>query len=238
MGRGGRSKGQKVKEYGQRAALIDRRREVWGLRVKGLSFRAIGEELGIDPGVAWKDCRKAEEEWGSVTDDPEIVRQQLLVAHSQLIGSLMKDLEKQAQQGQITESYDADGKKVGSTAKRWISPQSAAEVGRCLTRVAQLMGLQDGAGVDGGGGGTQQTFIQLSMPAGGNEFEQRYGAGAAATDAQVVDATASPAAQPNSRTASSPDASRPQAGAAPLPHGEQAPVPAAAPQDQSGGTAG
>ena len=55
---GGRTKGAKQDQYGTKIALVDRRREAWALRARGLSFRQIGEELGVAPIPLGKIVRK------------------------------------------------------------------------------------------------------------------------------------------------------------------------------------
>jgi len=162
-------------EWGVKAALADRRRAVWALRARGFSYRGIAEQLNLShPSVAWNDCQRAEEEWGSIIDDPEIVRQQLLAVHTQVVGSLMQCLERQAQQGQVTEARDADGQTVGYQVRHWISPQSAAEVGRSLQRIASLFGLGNATDPDQAAAATSSTTsITLISPGSAAEFGAR-----------------------------------------------------------------
>jgi hypothetical protein len=161
-------------QWGVKAALADRRRAVWALRARGFSYRGIAEQLNLShPSVAWNDCQRAEEEWGSIIDDPEVVRQQLLAVHTQVVGSLMQCLEKQAQQGQVTEARDADGQTVGYQVRHWISPQSAAEVGRSLQRIAALFGLGNATDPDQAAAATSTTNVVLVQPGDAASFQQR-----------------------------------------------------------------
>ena len=171
---GGRTKGNKQGDYGSKIELIDRRREAWALRARGLSFRQIGENLGIAPFTAWKDCKKAEEEWGEIYTDPQQLREGLLELHAQVSGHLMRQLEHQAQHGQVTDYSDDKGNR-SRTVRHWVNPQVAAECGRNLQRMAALMGLSDGSGIDGATGNQQQnTVVIVSPPTDGASFEAKY----------------------------------------------------------------
>ena len=121
---GGRTKGAKQDEYGTKIALVDRRREAWALRARGLSFRQIGEELGVAPYTAWKDCQKAEKEWGEIQTDPAQLREGLLQLHAQVSGHLVRQLEQQAANGKspntaTTTATDRALCATGSTL-RWL----------------------------------------------------------------------------------------------------------------------
>lgn len=156
--------------YGDKIALIDRRREVWAMRSRGLSFRAIAEELQISKSVAHRDCQKAELEWGECSTDPDILREGLLTIHQQINGVLMQNLLAQTQTGQVITETDRTGTKV--TTKNWVSPQIAAEASRNLVRLANLMGLTT-AQADGGAA-QQSTVVMVTPPSDGGSFEAKY----------------------------------------------------------------
>ena len=178
-------KGNKQGDYGSKIELIDRRREAWALRARGLSFRQIGEELGVAPYTAWKDCQKAEKEWGEIQTDPAQLREGLLQLHAQVSGHLVRQLEQQAANGQVTEYSDNNGNR-SRTVRHWINPQVAAECGRNLQRMAALMGLSDGSGIDGSAGAQQQnTVVIVSPPTDGASFEAKY-------SGQALDVTPEP----------------------------------------------
>jgi hypothetical protein len=172
--------------------LIDRRREVWAWRARGLSFRQIAEKMSIPRQTAWEDLQKAEQEWGEVTTDRDVLREGLLQLHAQLNGALMQNLETQLVHGQQTTETNARGESTTVT-RNWVNPQIAAELGRNLSRIGQLMGLTDGAGIDGAGAAATSTVVFVSPPSDGASFEAAYcGKG----DAITVDAAASPADGP------------------------------------------
>ena len=156
---------------GAKIALIDRRREAWALRARGLSFRGIAEIQGTSAPTAWEDCKRAEEEFGELSTDPEILREGLLSLHQQISGMLITDLTRQADSGQVTTEIDDQGRRT-TTTRRWMNPQLAAEASRNLQRMAGLMGLSDGP-VDGG---SQQstTVVMVSPPSDGASFEAKY----------------------------------------------------------------
>ncbi len=158
------------KPYGTKLEVLDRRREVWGLRSKGLSFRAIAIELEISPALAHRDCQKAELEWGECSTDPDVLREGLLTIHQQINGILMQNLLAQSQTGQVITESDKTGTKV--TTKNWVSPQIAAEASRNLVRLANLMGLTD-AQADGGAA-QQSTVVMVTPPSDGGSFEAKY----------------------------------------------------------------
>ena len=181
MGQVKRNRKKETTEYGTKIAVVDRRREAWGLRARGLSFRGIAEVMGVSPTTAYLDCKRAEESFGELNTDPEILREGLLLLHQQISGLLMEDLTRQAETGQVTTEIDQQGRRT-TTTRRWLNPQLAAEASRNLTRMAGLMGLSDGP-VDGG---SQQstTVVMVSPPADGASFEAKYASPA-------VDVTAS-----------------------------------------------
>jgi predicted transcriptional regulator len=156
---------------GDTADRIDRRNKVLALRARGLSFREIGRHLDIDHAVAWRD-------YITVADDPDFIptadlaKEQLLAAHAELIGKLMADLDQQAAAGQVEELRNGDGELVNAKVKRWISPQTAAEAGRALQRVAVLMGLTE-VNPDQAAAATSTTSITLISPGSAAEFGQR-----------------------------------------------------------------
>jgi hypothetical protein len=143
------------------------------LRARGLSFRAIGAELGIHHCTAWQHYIQVADYDEQIP--AELAKEQLLAAHAELIGKLMADLDQQAAMGQVEEVRGADGQLLNSKIRRWISPATAAEAGRALQRVAVLMGLTEVNPDQGNGSSsTAQTTINLVSPAAtGAEFQLR-----------------------------------------------------------------
>ena len=179
-------------EWGRSAELMDRRREVWNLRVRGHSYRSIGNKLGISPAVAWNDCVAAEKEWGSLIDNPAVVQQMLLQVQQQAVGHLLTTLEEQATSGQVVAQLDADGNVVGSQVRRGVNPQVAAELGRTTERMARLLGILDTTTADDGQATQQTTVVVLNPLSDGNAFEAA--AAAVAVDAEATAVPSSPEA--------------------------------------------
>lgn len=207
----------KRSEYGRKVELIDRRREVWKHRARGLSLRAIAAEMGITLDMVWRDLRAAQDEWGEISESPEVLRQQLLETHRAILGGLLTAFDRELQQGgQSTENFDADGNLISRQVKSSPNVMLAAEASRTVMRAAQLMGLiQTGPDAEANAPGAQQTNITLIAPASGPEFAMRAEALALerqqaaitvtaaleplpAADAQVdaLDATLAPAGAP------------------------------------------
>ena len=148
----------------------------------------------------------AEEEWGKLATDPVMLREGLLALHGQVSGALMESLQEQVENGQVTEYSDNRGGYT-KTVRKWPNPQIAAEVSRNLARMAALMGLADGGGIDGAAGAQQQTNVVIvSPPSDGGSFEAKYGTGA------MVDMpSAAPTAEPALDAADEPPAPMPAA---------------------------
>jgi DNA-binding CsgD family transcriptional regulator len=178
----------KRSEYGRKVELIDRRREVWKHRARGLSLRAIAAEMGITLDMVWRDLRAAQDEWGEISESPEVLRQQLLETHRAILGGLLTSFDREIQQGgQSTETYDRDGNLVSRQLKSSPNVQLAAEAGRTVMRAAQLMGLiANGPDAEANAQGAQQTNITLIAPAAdGAQFELR----AEKLKAEAIDVT-------------------------------------------------
>ncbi len=184
---------QEIDKYGARAELIDRRRRVWALRAQGYSLREIGRQLDVSPWAVWRDCQRATEDWGSIVDDTGAIQQQLLAIHQLATGHLIRDLEQQATNGQRVTQLDADGQVLSTQVRSWLNPQTAAELGRTLERIARLMGLQDGTTADSSAPGTAITNIVLTSPSDGGSFEQWASAAAAAPEPAAIEVSAAPA---------------------------------------------
>jgi hypothetical protein len=184
--------------YGGDIATLDRMQEVWALRVRGYSFRAIGQQIGVSHHTAWRDCQEPPDNL-ALMDDQSIARAQLLQGHRLLMDALMAEIEQQRQNGCITKEVLPDG----STKTKITRPDGRliGEAGRCLDRAARLLGLLDGP-LEGepGGNGTTNTSIVLVAPGAAAEFGARAEALAAARAAEPtaidVQATPEPASTP------------------------------------------
>lgn len=164
--------------YGGDVATLDRMQEVWALRTRGYSFRAIAQQVGISPVTAWRDCQEPENGM-KLMDDASIARAQILGGHRLLMDALMAEIEEQRKNGQRIEEIDHQGRKT-ITVKR-LNHQLVGEAGRCLDRAARLLGLLDGP-IDGTGGTTNTTIV-LTSPADGASFEAKYGQAPPTVDA-------------------------------------------------------
>jgi DNA-binding CsgD family transcriptional regulator len=182
-----RSRQQRA-DYGRKIELIDRRREVWKLRARGLSLRAIAQQLGMNFHAVWRDLKAAQDEWGEISESPEVLRQQLLETHRAILGGLLTAFDRELQQGgQSTENFDADGNLISRQVKSSPNVMLAAEASRTVMRAAQLMGLiQTGPDAEANAQGAQQTNIVLIAPAAdGAQFELR----AEQLKAEAIDVT-------------------------------------------------
>jgi hypothetical protein len=187
----------KPDKYGARIELIDRRREAWSMRISGCSYAQIAKTLGVGIATAHKDCQIAEEQFGEIALQPEVVREGLMALHGKLNGALLASLMRQMEDGQIVSQLNEKGEVVSATRKNWPAPQIAAELGRNLQRMAGLAGL-DTAPVDGGS--QTNTTIVLQAPADGASFEAKWARAedqSPAIDATAVEATAEPACSPD-----------------------------------------
>jgi hypothetical protein len=181
--------------------------EVWALRTRGYSFRAIGQQLGISHHTAWRDCREAPDNL-ALMDDQSIARAQLLQGHRLLMDALMAEIESQRQNGCITEEILPNGDRKTKITRP--DGRLIGEAGRCLDRAARLLGLLDGPleGEPGGNGGGNTT-INLISPGSAAEFGQRAQELAAArTEAAPIDV--SPIQEPPQQLQSEPEAAEPQ----------------------------
>jgi len=170
------------------------------MRISGCSYRQIAETLGVSVFTAHKDCHIAEEQFGEIALQPEVVREGLMALHGKLNGALLASLLRQMEDGQIVSQLNEKGEVVSSTRKNWPAPQIAAELGRNLARMAGLAGL-DTAPVDGGS--QTNTTIVLQAPADGASFEAKWARAedqSPAFDATTVEATAEPACFPDKQT--------------------------------------
>ena len=158
------------------------------MRVSGCSYKQIALTLGVGIATAHKDCQIAEEQFGEIALQPEVVREGLMALHGKLNGALLASLMRQMEDGQIVSELNEKGEVIKATRKNWPAPQIAAELGRNLQRMAGLAGL-DTAPVDGGS--QANTTILLQAPADGPSFEAKW---ARAEDQQpAIDTTAAEA---------------------------------------------
>jgi DNA-binding CsgD family transcriptional regulator len=91
----------KPDKYGARIELIDRRREAWSMRVSGCSYAQIAKTLGVGIATAHKDCQIAEEQFGEIALQPEVVREGLMALHGKLNGALLSTLYARWKMGRL-----------------------------------------------------------------------------------------------------------------------------------------
>ena len=115
------------------------------LRCQGLTFREIGEKLGIPLVTAWDDVKRAGDEL-RVKLEPEAAREMLVATQSEVIGLLMQSLREQVEVGQIT-VVENDERVISRTTKRGINPALATATNQALSRLASLMGLDVAADI-------------------------------------------------------------------------------------------
>ncbi|QNI56433.1 hypothetical protein SynBIOSE41_03968 [Synechococcus sp. BIOS-E4-1] len=151
------------REYGKQSALVERRKEVFKLKAHGYSLRDIARRLDITQSAASRDFQWACSAWGDLPENTaEVVKGECLEILRGLAGMLLKDIERQAEAGVVVTTLGADGQLLQQQVRNGIDPRAVSESGRCVERMAKLMGLMDG-GIDAAGAAT--TAIQVTLPA-------------------------------------------------------------------------
>ena len=105
-------------------------------------------------------------------------------------GLLVRDIENQSENGQVIHALNGDGAVIGSQQKQWVNPQSLAELGRTIERMAKVTGVLD-SGIDATAGSVSNVQVVLPPPMDGNLF-----ADAAAKGALGPEGAVNTAAQP------------------------------------------
>jgi len=151
------------REYGKQSALVERRKEVFKLKAHGYSLRDIARRLDITQSAASRDFQWACSTWGDLPENTaQVVKGECLEILRGLAGMLLKDIERQAEAGVVVTTLGADGQLLQQQVRNGIDPRAVSESGRCVERMAKLMGVMDG-GIDCAGGAT--TAIQVTLPA-------------------------------------------------------------------------
>jgi hypothetical protein len=110
---------------------------------------------------------------------------------------LIEDLQRQQQDGQVEAITNANGDTVVKV-KRWLNPQTLAELGRTCARIAALLNIGE-SGPDGEGSASfSSTTINLVSPGSAAEFGARAQELAAARQAEPAPIDVSVAQEPPS----------------------------------------
>ena len=132
------------------------------LKAHGYSLRDIARRLDITQSAASRDFQWACSAWGDLPENTaSAVKGECLEILRGLAGMLLKDIERQAEAGVVVTTLGADGQLLQKQVKNGIDPRAVSESGRCVERMAKLMGLMDG-GIDAAGSAT--TAIQVTLP--------------------------------------------------------------------------
>jgi len=173
-------------ERGAKEAILERRRNVYALRAQGMSYRGIAEKLDISANSVFNDVQWCADNWGQIPENSkDAIRGQLVEVLRKATAVLVSDVENQAKNGQVTNALAADGSVIGTQQKAWVNPQSLAELGRTVERIAKVTGLMD-SGIDGAtAGGTSNVQVILPGAMDGVAFADAAAKGAL-TDGQAV----------------------------------------------------
>ena len=172
-------------ERGAKEAILERRRNVYALRAQGMSYRGIAEKLDISANSVFNDVQWCADNWGQIPENSkDAIRGQLVEVLRKATAVLVSDVENQAKNGQVTNALAADGSVIGSQQKAWVNPQSLAELGRTVERIAKVTGLMD-TGIDATAGSVSNVQVVLPAPMGGVEFADASTKGALGPEGAV-----------------------------------------------------
>jgi hypothetical protein len=163
---------QTVAKQKRSQALIDRDIRAYELHMNGLSIRAVGDEVGLKSSrTAWDAVNRGRayvEEHGVDLERRKIEIDQLF---RNTLGALMQEVQRQAAEGRITTIERNDGTSEIRRTKG-VEGRTAEALARSADRWAQFLGITDRAQET-----TQAntTLIQLSSPADGASFSDRWG---------------------------------------------------------------
>lgn len=174
---------QKLPSRQRNAAKVEQHLTAFSLHLRGLSDRAVQEELGLRHlRSAQHSIRRGEAIAKELGLDTDRVRLKVAAWFEELADLSMRTLRDQFANGQVVEFIDEEGKSSYRRNKH-IDPRLAGEVGRGLVRMAQFFQLMDQPVEIN----QATTNVVLGAPLDGNAFMAQW------SQPQAVDVSAMPA---------------------------------------------
>jgi len=165
--------------------------DAFGLHLQGVSFRGIQEHFGWKSvSTAENSVKRGEQLAKDLNLDSERIRLKLAAYFDEILDITMQQVKEQVKAGRVTIDMDAEGNKSMRCTKG-VDPRLLGEAGRGAIRFAQFVGLMDATSA-GDNGAAVTTLIQLSAPADGVSFADKWSGG------ETVDAHVMPTDQQDS----------------------------------------
>ena len=146
--------------------------DAFALHLQGVSYRGIQDHFGWKSlSTAQNSVMRGEQLAMDLGLDGERIRLKLANFFDELCDITLAQVKKQVDEGQVCLVADNQGNET-ITRRRGVDPRLLGEAGRGAIRFAEFCGLMDRAPE----AATQQTtLIQLSSPADGGSFADRWG---------------------------------------------------------------
>lgn len=176
--------------------LIARDIRAYELHLNGSSIRAIGEDIGLKSSrSAWEAVRRG----GQYVEENGVNLEKRRIEIDQLfkntLGHLAGEIARQVDEGRIQTIERSDGSREIRRTKG-VDPRTAEALARSADRWAQFLGITDRAQEVNA---ASTTLIQLSAPADGASFGDRW-SGGETVDAHVMPTDQQVSAQTPVRT--------------------------------------
>lgn len=157
--------------------------DAFALHLQGVSYRGIQDHFGWKSlSTAQNSVKRGEELAKKLNLDSEKIRLKIAAAFDYLADVTVQQVKEQVANGRITQIARDDGsKEVRKTAG--VDPRMLGEAGRGLIRFAEFAGLMDRAPEVNQ---AATTLIQLSAPADGVSFADKWSSGGETVDAHVM----------------------------------------------------
>ena len=153
---------------------IQQHLNAFALHLQGVSYRGIQEHFGWKSlSTAQNSVMRGEQLAKDLNLDGEKIRLKLAAFFDELCDITLAQIKDQVENGQITQVADNQGNTT-VTKRRGVDPRILGEAGRGAIRFAEFVGLMDRAPEQTV---ANTTLIQLSSPADGASFTDRWGSG-------------------------------------------------------------
>lgn len=150
----------------------ERNIDIYKLRKRGWTIEAIQKHYGYKSSypvqAAIERGKKLALERGINVEE---VRISINEMYEDALNSLAADIREQREIGQVEVVYDGDGNVVQRRVRRGVSPRTAGELARSLTRWAEFCGLLEARSSEGG---SNVSIVQLNMPSDGASFQDKW----------------------------------------------------------------